>query len=187
MSTPTSEPAKANPRVIALTGLKQTGKDTVCEIIKKLLNGHATRFAFADALKQELAAACGVTVDAINKDKRRFRLGLQFWGSEFRRTQDKDYWVKQVDAALDTCVEPVAIITDCRFENEAKMVLDRGGVIIRVTRPIATGLPLDTHESERPLPKEMISHTISNEGDLEFLGFRTLVVINTLKQANFFI
>lgn len=58
---------------------------------------------------------------------------LIWWGTEYRRAQDPDYWVKK---ALDSI--PVgtnlAIFTDVRFKNEAEAIKAKGGHLIEVVR-----------------------------------------------------
>src|ERR1700676_2528126 len=44
---------------------------------------------------------------------------LQWWGSELRRTQDVNYWVKKMFADLEKDKVDIALVTDVRFPNEA--------------------------------------------------------------------
>jgi hypothetical protein len=64
---------------------------------------------------------------------------LQHHGTEVRRKQDPGYWVKAMKAAIDrdrrfaeNYQAPSYVIDDVRFENEARMVKDLGGVLIRI-------------------------------------------------------
>jgi len=58
---------------------------------------------------------------------------LQWWGTEFRRAQDTDYWTKKLFASIPSNVD-IALVTDVRFPNEADGVRIRGGYNINVTR-----------------------------------------------------
>ncbi|CAN5859689.1 hypothetical protein BH11PSE13_BH11PSE13_12460 [soil metagenome] len=63
---------------------------------------------------------------------------LQWWGTEYRRSQHRNYWTRVllqrvVDYQRDG--EQRFVITDCRFENEADTILTMGGLIWQVTRP----------------------------------------------------
>lgn len=63
----------------------------------------------------------------------------------------------------------VVAITDLRFENEAKRILDLGGVVWRVNRP---GYEGEGHASEQPLPDSLVTYEIDNSGDLDDLSDR---------------
>jgi hypothetical protein len=72
---------------------------------------------------------------------RRFRSPrqiLQLWGTEYRRTQQPDYWsgraVHRIDAMRASGRERI-VITDCRFANEAATVRKLGGEVWQVVRP----------------------------------------------------
>ena len=59
---------------------------------------------------------------------------MQWWGTEFRRAQDENYWVTQTLAVASK--EPgLWVISDCRFPNEAAAIRAAGGVLVRIDRP----------------------------------------------------
>lgn len=93
------------------------------------------------------------------------RLGTQVGRELF----GENFWVEQLfrrahrEGKLDRLV-----ITDCRFENEAHAVLDRGGIVVRVARP-GVG-PVNAHESDRGLPDHLVTETVSNDGTIEELS-----------------
>lgn len=107
--------------VIGLIGKKLSGKDSVFKALREFVP-HGQRIAFADPLKIELAAACGVSVEYLEEHKEVFRAGLQWWGTEFRRGLfGDDYWVNLVDSKLkhlSTATDRgLAVITDVRFQK----------------------------------------------------------------------
>jgi hypothetical protein len=53
--------------------------------------------------------------------------------------------------------------TDLRYPNEAQRILDLGGEVWEIIRP---GLSSDGHASETPLPRELVSRRIRNDGHL---------------------
>lgn len=62
---------------------------------------------------------------------------------------------------------PNWIITDCRFPNEAQAIKDKGGVVIRVTRP---GENLaDLHPSETSLDNWKFDYLLENTGSINDL------------------
>lgn len=169
--------------VIGLTGRKKSGKDTVCEIIGELLTAQRVswkRIAFADPLKEELAAACGVTVEEINAQKDRYRGGLQWWGTEFRRTDDPDYWVKQAVKKIRQSLASVVIVTDCRFDNEAEAITQLGGVVLSVHRRGAT--VADYHASEGGVDVRYVSADIHNIGTIEDLRSDVIHALESLEK-----
>lgn len=65
---------------------------------------------------------------------------------------------------------PNWIITDCRFENEAKAIKNRKGIIIRVNREDATAQDkVNQHSSETALDDYKFDYTIDNFGTIEEL------------------
>lgn len=63
--------------------------------------------------------------------------------ADYKATMEFNGEPKQVkdgfEYPMKNVVLPNWIITDCRFPNEAKAVKDRGGVVIRVDRPLKAG------------------------------------------------
>lgn len=63
---------------------------------------------------------------------------LQWWGTEYRRAQQPNYWSTKVAmriAQMRANDQVRVVITDCRFANEAAAVRTLGGEIWQVTRP----------------------------------------------------
>lgn len=63
---------------------------------------------------------------------------LQWWGTEYRRAQDPDYWVKKVFYELKN-FDGVVVISDVRFVNEFAAIKNNGGFTINITRVNADG------------------------------------------------
>lgn len=61
------------------------------------------------------------------------------------------------------------VVSDCRFENEAQAIKDRGGVIIRIDRPGVK--PINNHPSETALDHWPFDYKIANVSDLVSLRF----------------
>lgn len=180
--------------IIGLSGYAQSGKDTIGSFLVK--EHGFTRFAFADALKEvvyrlnpvAVQQADGVSemplrvahlVDSLGweeaKKEPEVRRLLQVMGTEAgRQVLGENIWV---DTVLNQVGDQDAVITDCRFPNEAQAVKDRGGFVVRVIRdgvdavnahPSETSLddwPFDTWfkngaplDSTGPLVAEMYDH-----------------------------
>jgi len=62
---------------------------------------------------------------------------LQFWGTDFRRGQDEDYWVKMLDYHIKFLKNKgirKIYIPDVRFKNELKYIKDNNGIYVDVIR-----------------------------------------------------
>src|SRR5258705_8611646 len=140
--------------LIGLSGKKRSGKNTVAKLIGTLTNLTIKEVAFADALKEEVSKACGITIKYLEEHKDNFRLILQGWGTDFRRgLQDDNYWTSKVEhdilLAANTGTD-ICIVTDVRFVNEYNCLNKLGAVLIRVDRPSQS---TDQHVSETSLDK----------------------------------
>lgn len=98
---------------------------------------------------------------------------LQWWGTEYRRKQQPDYWVQRLLAhaqELRVAGSSHIIITDVRFADESQAIRQQGGQIWRVHRPnlwpITTG-----HVSEVTGEEFAPESTILNCGSLDALRF----------------
>lgn len=171
--------------IIGLAGYAGSGKDLVGRLLK--LAGFERR-AFADALKGEVAAwldgnntklpsgvewsraatsaLCYLPQHAyIKPTPPAMRSLLQEWGTEYRRAQDNDYWVKKVLDSMESGKSYV--ITDVRFDNEAAVVRARGGKVLFIEREHVR--PVNDHASETALSGDMIDFYVSNNGSIEEL------------------
>lgn len=156
--------------IISLSGKKQSGKNEVAKIIQSLTPLWCAEIAYADALKSEVAFACGQSVTEVNIYKEVFRPILQWWGTDFRRKfQEQDlYWIHRLDGKLailtDADKHDIIIITDCRFKNELQYAQDIKAVTVNITRP--NPLPKDLHISENELDFAKFDYTIENNGTI---------------------
>lgn len=146
----------AAPRLIGFCGAAGAGKDTACFLLSFL--GYQ-KIAFADALKIEaydsitnpteeyrtrVLEELGITlpfpldvaesdydkVEIINRRKVELRRLLQWHGTEYRRAQDKDYWINQVRDKVRT---GKWVVSDVRFQNEVVMIREEGGQVWLIT------------------------------------------------------
>lgn len=62
------------------------------------------------------------------------------------------------------------VFSDCRFENEARLILEMGGRVVHLSRPGIAAV--SSHVSERMLPAHLLSGHIVNDGSLELLTQR---------------
>lgn len=93
---------------------------------------------------------------------------LQKWGTEFRRAQDDDYWVRLERIALPDVGN--FVYTDVRFPNEYQMIRSVGGLVFKIERD---GFKGNGHISESYWPTFDCDAVIGNNGTVE--GFRQSV------------
>jgi dephospho-CoA kinase len=173
--------------LIGLNGRFRSGKDAFYYAVRDMSlfdtqHRAIRRLAFGDAIRSELAAVCGTTVSEIQRDKDRFRGGLQWW-AEFRRRQNPDYWIRPVQSGLEQLAQqrptPAAIIiTDVRELREAEFIRNQNGVLVQIVRPVRLAerwrrwrndplRSLRAHRTERELDQFSFDHVIQNDGSLE--------------------
>ncbi len=93
---------------------------------------------------------------------------LQWWGTEYRRSEDPDYWTKawgRKVSELDVN-DMYILVDDVRFMNELNVIKDHGGLIVKIERPGFDGA--NNHASETSLDDYSAwDGKISNDGSLE--------------------
>ncbi|HET8550882.1 MAG TPA: hypothetical protein VFM97_00210 [Gammaproteobacteria bacterium] len=101
---------------------------------------------------------------------------MQRWGTEYRRRQDPDYWIKRA-ADIYRRRGPLMANTSTRFENEAAWIRAGGGVIFRLQRDAAG---CAAHSSERDLPAALVDAEVDNNGSLDDLFKHLQAALATL-------
>lgn len=95
-----------------------------------------------------------------------YRQLLQIWGTEYRRAQSESYWCDKGREKIHA-TEGLVFIDDIRFPDEAKMVHDEGGILIRIERPGGSRIKESGHASEVSLDDyQEFNWTVWNGGDL---------------------
>lgn len=82
---------------------------------------------------------------------------IQWWGTEYRRAQDPDYWVKLLVKEILEDSPDYALISDVRFPNEFNLC----DVRILMERP-GFSLPGASHSSETMLDNALWDHSITS-------------------------
>lgn len=166
-------------KLIGITGLARSGKDTVAHYLWAE-HGY-TRIALADPLKLAAQHIFGLTDDQTWKDHLKEEI-IPYWGMSPRQmyqllgteavkgTFGQDTWCKRWAlsyyplSGTDDIVVP-----DVRIDEEAAMLRSLGGVIIELTRN-ASGLSGSTaaHSSENGL-STFPEYEITNNGSIQDL------------------
>jgi hypothetical protein len=180
--------------IIGVSGYARSGKDTIASHLVKSYG--FTQLSFADILRKgvyELNSIVGYNrvdlgdgefaletvrtqqvIDEFGwdsyKEKSEFateiRLQLQHLGTEVgRNLLGEDVWVQAAFRLLNA--DENYVIPDCRFENEARTVVEFGGQVFRVSRPGVE--PFNAHPSEVGLDGWDFDAYFNNEGSIEDL------------------
>ena len=132
-------------RVVGLSGKIGTGKTTLANMFLRMMGG-ATRRAFGDPVKEEVAEKCNIPlewmydqdlklnivpackVEDFEFPEETVRERLQHYGTDFRRAQDPLYWIKLwTKQVLALAKDHVWILTDdLRFVEEVEAVRQFG-------------------------------------------------------------
>jgi hypothetical protein len=175
---------------LALLGNPGSGKTTIGDawlLLREQLDAHdGRRISFAGALRQEVAHHMSRVISedwqntkGLHGGRQRaedFLMGefqhpatkdmwrplLQWWGTDFRRNADEDYWADRVrekiesfEAVGDRGLSRSIVIDDCRFPNEYDLLRDKGFTFVRLadgdtTRTLTA--EQQAHESEAYWP-----------------------------------
>ena len=158
--------------LIGLVGKAGAGKTTVAQRWIELYGFE--RMALADPLKEMLINAGMCTwEECYNKKTKMSRWLMQKVGTEiFRKQVDEDYWVKTMRERLQKKLDSPAriVIDDVRMPNEAELIREFGGVLIRVVRAGYQDEHAGTHETEVLLDSIEVDHEIhAASGDIQGL------------------
>jgi hypothetical protein len=163
-------------RIIALTGAKGCGKDTVADI---LLSAHSSstrpfkRIAFADPIKNEIMHIFGLKTIAQYDTFKRSLLVSNSTSIDGRhvvreigmlmRRYDVNQFVEYVDEMIAS-EDAIWVITDLRFDNELIHLQNLGAKIVKIDRPLGI---IDTHITERGFDNSVCDVVIENNSTLE--------------------
>lgn len=171
------------PQIIGISGKKGHGKDTLGKFF--IDNYQYQRFAFADPLKKILEIIFDFTDDQLFGNLKEIpdpywncspRKIQQFVGTDLFRDQlgqiipnlDKNIWVevtkRKIQKQMLNNPKSRIIITDVRFCNEAQMIRELNGVIIKVNRDSIKNL--DSHVSETENDEIIEDYYVSNNGTI---------------------
>ena len=147
-------------KLLGLAGESGSGKDFTYQWIKDHRVGPTHRLAFAEGVREEVMDLLGVSSEALVKPYTlEIRALLQWWGTEYRRAQDVEYWIKSGMERLETiefgysdlasnpewvklkAEDLLVVVTDVRFANEVNAIELRDGLsrLVLATRSVRKG------------------------------------------------
>jgi Tfp pilus assembly ATPase PilU len=157
--------------LIAFTGYAGCGKSTAAQALTS--KRQASRISFADPLRNMLRAM-GLSWKQLTVEKQEpigwldgksTRQLMQTLGTEWgRQLVHPDIWIRlarrRIQQHREVSSHPL-VIDDCRFDNEARMVRELGGIVVRVTREGAANIA-PAHVSEAGVSDSLIDRVIFN-------------------------
>ena len=182
---------KLENRLIGISAFAKSGKDTVCSLMKRRLmelEYRPVKFPFASELKKRidpfLTKEMGISAFTQHKgEKDIIRPFLVRYG-ETARSLDEDYWVNMVKEQILKFDEVYArdgvklfpVITDVRYENEAKMIQSLGGKILHIERD-GVNAPNPSEEKNHPVVKGLADIILEwpnfeNDEEIETRGYQ---------------
>lgn len=164
-------------KLIGLTGSMGVGKSTAVSVLKEQFGtGNIVLVKFAGVL-YELQETIYERLSPVYKRPPDFvkdRKLLQFLGTEFGRGLDENLWIKLWKAEAESYLSKdfIVVSDDVRFDNEAEIIKNMGGVVIKITsdkidsRNVAKD-GIKNHASEAGVDKKYIDYHIKNDNTLE--------------------
>lgn len=174
--------------IIGFAGRKQVGKSTAA---LQLVDAGFIRYSFAETLKlmaNVLLVQLGLSaadIRAAYADKERvieslgvsLRHLLQTLGTDWGRQQiHSDLWLLCARAFFEQSRGLDVVIDDVRFENEAALIREMGGMIIHLRRGDSEGH--DEHVSEAGIAVKPGDNVVGNHRDIDDLHRLVWMVVS---------
>lgn len=169
--------------LIGIIGQKRVGKDTMADYIIK--NYNYTKKSLADPLKDACKSIFLLSNEQLYGDKKEIpdsrwnnttpRQLLQIVGTQLFREDLNKYipelnnlqntiWIHNFELWYANNKHNKVVIPDIRFKDEAKMIKDNGGVLIKITRGEFN--TSDLHKSEQELEEIVADAYIFNNSTI---------------------
>lgn len=160
--------------IIGLTGLKQSGKSTAAKYLESKYGFKRHNFKdalvkelkrnFPDLLEEMVSVHDAENIDKLFEEKPPLiRKLLQNYGTEVRRREDSEYWIREW---INNRPLSNTVVDDVRFLNEAQAVRLYGGRIVQIIKQGQESN--DQHQSETEMARIIPdSKIIANEGKPE--------------------
>jgi energy-coupling factor transporter ATP-binding protein EcfA2 len=168
--------------LIAFNGVMGSGKSEAIKTLRELLGperaDNVVLVKFASTLYDVQEYIYG-KIEPVYKRPADFvkdRKLLQWIGTEWGRGIDQDLWVKlwHANVLQEASFNPDAIIVcdDVRFDNEAGLVKESGGVIVKLVcnfaqERITTANGIKNHASEAGIGPQYVDYIVDNNSTLE--------------------
>jgi dephospho-CoA kinase len=171
------------PKIIAICGLKRSGKDTIADYLCSTYG--YTKVKIANPLKQSLKVMFGFTDEQLESDRKDViderwgvepRKIMQFMGTEVMQYKLQEimpdigrrFWIKNLIEEHIKCMSnnSLLVIPDLRFKHEYNMLMSYNTVFWRVDRITDidnASHPCDIHVSEQEYLDIPVSYIYKNK------------------------
>lgn len=147
-------------QLIGLCGFAGAGKNAIADAMAW------PTAAFADSLKQDIDGLEGlVDLDLFTGEpshKERLRPLLVAYGVAMR-SFDRDYWISRLYYSHESRKTGKCVITDVRYLNEARYILNHGGLLFYIHRPGIVAANDEEYRSISVIMSEIGPTVIENE------------------------
>ena len=180
--------------LIGIYGKKGSGKDTVGEMLKASLDWQ--QIAVADPIKEAakvifLLSDEQVYGDIAVKETPDDRWGmtprhiLQKLGTEVGRQIEPNVWTANLRFRIEQGGFPTNgfVVTDIRLLDEADLIREMGGIVIRVDRPNAGSGRFEEHRTEVEQDEIRPDYVILNDGSLEALLWKVTEMVDFFQKG----
>lgn len=168
-----------NHKIIGFTGTMASGKTTAAQVLADYLKTkkyYPQLLKFAQPLydiQTYIYGRCGLE-QPVYKDRKL----LQFLGTDWGRLKDDNLWTsiwrREARTYRFKHEDNIIICDDVRFDNEAQLIKDMRGLLIKVessdnNRARRAELENTNHASEKGISPSLIGLTIENNGSIDDL------------------
>ena len=166
------------PGVIAIAGLKGSGKNTAADLIIDLYKDRQSfqTIAFADPIRKQIEHIFDLNgsdkqYDSFKRSTMLYNVGYPGSMSIYARravreigmlmrSYDEDQFTRYVSEKINADRSKTWIITDLRFENELDFLMSSNALIVKVNRKVEQ----DNHITERGIDDSFCTHIFDNNG-----------------------
>jgi hypothetical protein boklE_20810 len=177
--------------IIGIAGPAQSGKSTLAGEFRRLVEFRGQKYTeqpFAGPLKRMLASIGVDTSDLPKNTPVPFldgritpRIMMQTLGTEWGRALLPDLWLRVWQHELDGNARTVCV-PDVRFDNEAELIRELGGIVIHVQRkPTADMLAVPAHASEAGIKRVKGDIIFRNDRGIEKMAQLAAQILDNTK------
>lgn len=188
--------AASIPRVVAICGLKRSGKDTIADWLSSSYG--YTKVKIADPLKHVCKYLFDLSEDQVELDAKEVvdarwgvtpRCIMQFFGTEMMQLKlcelmpsvGRSFWVQRFLRGCEGLDR--IVVADVRFMHEYAAITEHFGkenvYVIKVVRPCVSACCIDTHESEKEWDSIPFHSKVMNSGTVHDLDLQLKCLFST--------